>query len=151
MTLFLLVTSFTLIGQTFSELQKEFRFEKETEEKEISFPAYTNTLDIGFFLKSQIGKGELKVFIYDPNGKKEGGFHLEAISKEEAKNKASTSNSNKGSNIISYTITEDEEFGSSGSMNKSISKPIPGTWRVKIIATKLTGALSIQLKQMVQD
>ena len=152
MIIFLSSCTFWLSAQTQGTLHKEFKFDDNTEEQEISFPVGQNTSIIHFAFKGRISKGNLKVTIYDPNNKKEGGFHLEAVSKKSGTLVDEiTDERTKENKVISYTMSEGDDNSSMGSMSKEIKKPIPGTWKVKVSSKKLKGMLGVELGQLIVE
>ena len=136
----------TIFAQGQSKLEKDFTFDNESDEKEISFSIHSNIKVINFQIKGEINLGILQLTILDPRGKKEGGFELEAIKKSGSSGYKTNSTSDE--NTFSYSIVGNGDNTANGSMSKTISKPLAGTWKVKISAKKLKGKLIIQITQM---
>ncbi len=133
-----------------SHLSQEFTFDGETGDRQVVIDVHQETRMLSFMFQSKISAGNLTMNIFDPNGKGEGGFVLEAVEQVE---KGATNNSNQNSNqnsnngVHTYTMVHSKGGKSSGSMNKQIEHPIPGVWTVKISAKELTGSLGIHLGQ----
>lgn len=119
----LLLLSFSLIawmsglGQSTSELERSFLFEKESSESEFIVEVEPNTTGLMFALKSTINQGDLKVSLISPSGKKEGGFRLQSTLS--TKNKQGTGKSSSTSNT--------QTSGSTTSSSQTISKSGSGS------------------------
>lgn len=141
----LLISTFLLTAQDNGNMEVNFDFKNATETKEIRIPISPDLKQLKFYFSGKIKAGRLKVVILDPNGKKEGTFRLESLTKE------SSAGSDKGNDIdtdaYSYSIVGDNYSSASGSMNKDISKPMQGQWKVEITATKLIGVLMSKIHQ----
>ncbi len=141
--LFLLTQTF-IFGQSRSEIQKSFTFSNNTDVEEIKLTLSSDTKDIWFHFSGKAMAGQLNVAIFDPNEKREGGFQLEAYQKE-------VSGSKKDKPVEkyphSYSITGNSKTTALGSMNKTVTRPIPGNWKVVISSKKLEGELRIKILQ----
>lgn len=74
------------------------------------------------FINGGVKSGNVSIGIYDPNGKKQGGFSIE--------------NDTNGNNEVV-----------NGSINKRFSAPIPGKWKVKVDSDKAFGNIFITSMQ----
>lgn len=149
---------FTVLGTSFgqsqaqSEFTQQFNFDKSTDEKEVTLEIKTGTEMVGFQFTSEITGGHLIMTILDPNGKKEGGFELEAVeSKGDGSSHSSSSNTNSNDNSHTYTMVTTDGGNAHGMLNKQVDNPVAGTWRVKIKSKELTGLVAIKVGQMSDD
>ncbi len=168
-------------SQTHSSLEQKFDFDNESGQKTIKLQVGQQMDMIGFNFQSTISSGSLEMSIFDPNGKREGGFILEAHedgpknisleSKSKSGGKSSVNiSSNSGSNssvgstgkrnqsVATGSNNQTHQYimqsgggQSVGSMNKQIDNPIPGTWSVQIEMKQLNGDLALQMMQQGQD
>jgi len=77
-------------------------------------------IDVKF--TSLIDKGDMVIEILDPNGKREGGFELEAKDANDPKGKSTSVN---------------------GIMGKRINNPLKGEWTIKIELAKAEGVVDV--------
>ena len=132
-------------SQSSSQINKDFKFNRESSNQQVTFEVGPDCEEFRFKCNGEISEGHLNIKIYDPNGKKEGGFTLEAVKKSKGTN--SNSNSNSDDNSSSYVFVFSGNGKSRGNMHKNIQAPIAGTWVVKIQADEVTGEAEINLKQ----
>ncbi len=154
LTIILISIMSTSFGQSQarSEFAQKFNFDKSTDEKEITLEVKTGTEMVGFEFTSEITGGHLIMTILDPNGKKEGGFELEAVeSKGDGRNHSSSSNRNSNDNSHTYTMVTTDGGNAHGMLNKQIDNPVAGTWKVKIKSKTLSGLVAIKVAQMSDD
>lgn len=140
-----LFCSMILSAQGMGDFKTEFEFMGSTEVKEIRVPVGSGLNQLFFHFSGKIERGSLKVQILDPNGKKEGTFRLESLTRDSSKNNATDVNTE--DNTFAYSIVGDSNSSASGSMNKHVSKPIPGQWKVEISVEKLRGKLQAKIEQ----
>ena len=167
-------------SQSHSNLQQEFDFDDESGEKVIKIEVGPSMNMIGFNFQSNISSGSLIMSIFDPNGKREGGFTLKAhgdISEDQQKEKKSSvhlshsnsstntssnstinTNSSNGQNVFTTSTDQVHQYimhstggQSVGTMSKKIENPIPGTWSVNIEMKELNGDLSLDMMQQGQE
>lgn len=147
-----------LFGQSTADLKGDLEFDQESEERVHDLQIGEDVESLHFSFLGRISGGSLRIRIYDPNGKREGGFQLECIDQESEPGTSGTQNSNRNRNsntnvstgsssreTYSYSYRGNSKGGSQGSMNKNIDKPIPGIWQVKIITAKATGKLNYKI------
>lgn len=147
----------TLVSQAQSDelseghLTKEMKFDDETSEQKVTLKVNPLTKQLTFKFRGDIEHGKLIMTILDPNGKKEGGFELEATDSSEnantatstvtssgvtqstsssssssksgkTKSSSSTSNSNKNSNDNNYSYSFSSASG--GKANGQMNKSL---------------------------
>ena len=132
-------------GQTYNRVNKEFRFQNESSTQEVNFEVGMDCKEIRFKCNGEISSGHLNILFIDPNGKKEGGFTLEAQDRSSGTNSNSNSNSDEQSNSYVFVFTGNGK--SRGNMHKNISAPIAGTWVVRIKTDKVSGKAEVNLNQ----
>lgn len=137
-----------LQAQQDGDLSVDFDFDNTTEVKEILVPIGTDVSKIMFQFSGKIKGGSLKVRILDPNGKKEGAFQLEAVSRDEAKEKSEQQEGEDKS--YTYSIIGKSRSQARGSMRKQVSKPMPGQWKVEIDAYSVDGKLGANIQQITE-
>ncbi len=131
-----------------SHFEKQFKFDRESDTKEIFIPVETGTKFLNFNFKGDIDAGILWISILDPKGKKEGGFTLEALDKKSSSSNSNTnSNSNNGNKTHTYTIVQSKKGSASGNMSKTIDNPSFGKWQVRIVTKNLEGVLKVMIAQ----
>ena len=157
-------------SQSHSDLQQKFEFDYESGLKKVNLQIEPNMEMIGFNFQSEISSGSLIMDIIDPNGKKEGGFVLQAVNQKSGAGNQIHINSGKNQNshthisgtggqtIVTNSGGNTHQYvmhsggGSSvGSMNKQVDNPIPGTWSVSIETKDLKGKLSLNMMQQGQE
>ena len=101
-----------------------FNLDKSTFEKEYLVEVEPGQKMFGFSLKGKINKGDLKVDILDPTGKRMCGFGLK------------TTDDN-GKQMDAQAKGTGEDF---------YDDPVPGTWKIIIHAVKAKGYLKMSIK-----
>ena len=159
----ILMVSASLFSQSSSDVSKEFKFDNETAQEEVSIMVEPGMKALAFQFRGQIENGELKITIKDPKGKREGGFQLKSKSKTSTStisssggnsnsSSSSSSNSNSSSNSsdghnYSFSSTSSENGKTSGSMMKQIDNPISGEWKIIIQLMDVTGKAALMVGQ----
>lgn len=123
----LLSTSFTSAQERTSlNIQRTIELKNESQIKEVKIEVNEKECRFNLKITSLVHGGEVKVEIYDPNGKKQGNFSV-------------------GCEIQS----ENSKETVNGMITKLIENPDLGNWKVKIIPKKAIGKLSILFSQDV--
>lgn len=141
----LLFYTLILVAQEEGNLSVNFTFDNTTEVKEIKVPIAPDLKQVKFHFSGKIKSGSLKVRILDPNGKKTGGFQLESHTRDSSGKQEKDPDPE--NNTFAYSIVGDSNSTASGSMNKEVSKPIPGLWKIEITVAKATGMLVSGIQQ----
>ena len=105
---------------------KDIRFNQEDSFYQIKLDLNNSIPYLAFNFKGEIDEGVLMVSIFDPNGKKEGGFELLAYSKADQKRKSTSVN---------------------GDMQKKINNPMTGTWTIEIKENDGIGSLEVTVNR----
>lgn len=79
---------------------------------------------IDFKFEAIIDKGDLLIVIFDPNGKREGGFELQARTTPDRKHNSTSVN---------------------GNMKKQILHPLLGEWVISVKAINAKGTITVSL------
>ena len=100
-------------SQSQSNLQQEYNFDNESGEKTIELKVGALIEMIGFNIQSQISSGSLEMSIFDPNGKRDGGFTLQA-------HENANSSGQEGSTNSQVIVTSGSNSNSNSSTNLTL-------------------------------
>lgn len=144
--LWILMLCFPILVQAQSSsmnVQQEFIFENDSEESEIYIDIMPDTWTLSFGLVGIVNKGSLSVVLYDPSGKKQGGFGLKS---QNTRRENSLKNDQ-----VTYSFKSKSAMGAKGTMEKSFAKPAVGKWTVKIIPDGVDGHLAVHVMHHQMD
>lgn len=116
------------LSRTNFTLNRKVALMQESETKEIKVNCKENLNVFDMVIEASIYKGNLKIEIFNPKGKKIDSFDIESSILKDTK---------------SQTLTEWESNMVTGQIHKSFENPLPGNWIVKIIPDEVFGDVNI--------
>ncbi len=100
-------------------VNRSIKLDNDSKTEEIIIDIKQNTKKYALLINSSVSDGKLTIEFYDPNGTKQGNF------------------------TISTQLDSEKNEKVSGNINKSLTEPQAGKWKIKIIPANATGNINI--------
>jgi nitrogen fixation protein FixH len=119
-------------------VERKIKFSGDSEIKEIKIEVKDERSSFNLKIKSSMQSGELKVEIFDHEGKKQGSFSVGCqLDKKIIETDKKTKPDNFNESVNGYIM-------------KSVQNPVPGIWVIKIYPQNAVGDLSMDFIQVLR-